>query len=75
MSNTSTLNRVPAHTDEVINRRIRAETERRLAYFEKHKDEIPERLADLDREWDIERTLEAQCVHSRLRRSSARFYR
>lgn len=70
MSNTSTLNRAPAHTDEVINRRIRAETERRLAYFETHK-----RLADLNREWDIERTLEAQCVRSRLRRSSARFYR
>ena len=59
MESTSTLNRVPAHTDEEINRRIRAETERRLAYYETHKDEISERLVDLNREWDIERTLEA----------------
>ena len=59
MSDTSTVNRVPSHTDEEINRRIREETERRLAYYETHSDEIPARLAELDREWDIERTLEA----------------
>lgn len=59
MSETSTVNRVSSHTDEEINRRIREETERRLAYYQAHKDEIPARLAELDREWDIERTLEA----------------
>lgn len=56
---TSTLNRVPAHTTEEINRRIRQETQRRLVYFESHKEEIPARLAELDREWDIERMLVA----------------
>ncbi len=59
MISTSTKNRVPAHTDEDINRRIREETEQRLAYYENNRDEIPFRLAELDREWDIERTLEA----------------
>lgn len=59
MNSTSTLNRVPAHTDDDINRRIREETEQRLAYYDTHKDEIPARLAELNREWDIERTLEA----------------
>ena len=59
MTSTSTLNRVPAHTDEEINRQIREEMERRVAYYETHKDRIPARLAELNREWDIERTLEA----------------
>lgn len=56
---TTTANRVSSQTDEEINRRIREETERRLAYYEIHTDEIPARLAELDEEWDIERTLEA----------------
>jgi hypothetical protein len=59
MSSTSTANRVPAHTDEDINRSIRDETEQRLVYFEAHRDEIGDRLTELDREWDIERTIEA----------------
>ncbi len=62
MSSTTTANRVPAHTDEEINRRIREETERRLAYYEAHPDEIPARLSALDQEWDIERTLEANAA-------------
>lgn len=33
--------------------------EERLAYYETHPDQIDTRLAELDREWDIERTLEA----------------
>jgi hypothetical protein len=33
--------------------------EKRLAYYETHPDQIPTRLEELDREWDIERTLEA----------------
>src|SRR5690606_6121077 len=42
-----------------INRRIREETEARVAYYAEHIEEIPARLDELDREWDIERTLEA----------------
>ncbi len=40
MTSTSTSNRVPAHTDEEINRQIREETERR-SHYETHKDRIP----------------------------------
>lgn len=58
----STANRVSANTDEEINRRIRQETERRLAYYEFHPEEIPARLAELDQEWDVERTLQANAA-------------
>lgn len=55
----STAARVPAHTASEVNRRIRHATEDRIAYFAEHPDEIGERLDELDREWDIERTIEA----------------
>lgn len=58
----STANRVSANTDEEINRRIRQETERRLAYYEFHPEEIPARLAELDQEWDVERALQANAA-------------
>lgn len=58
----ATEDRVPLHTDAEINRRIAAATERSLAYFAVHPEEIPRRLAELDREWDIERTLEANAA-------------
>jgi hypothetical protein len=51
--------RVPSQTDEEVNARIRTAAERRIAYYEQHPGEIPLRLDELDREWDIERTLEA----------------
>jgi hypothetical protein len=54
--------RVPSQTGEEINRRIRVATERRLAYYRAHPEEIPLRLAELDREWDVERTLEANAA-------------
>ena len=55
----STTARVPRHTAEEVNRRIRQIIEDRLAYFADHPDEIAARLDELDREWDIERTIEA----------------
>lgn len=62
MTDASTADRVSANTDEEINRRIRLETERRLAYYELRLDEIPARLAELDREWDVERALQANAA-------------
>ncbi len=62
MTDTSTADRVSANTDEEINRRIRLETERRLAYYEFHPEEIPARLAELDNEWDVERALQANAA-------------
>jgi hypothetical protein len=50
--------RVRKHTPPRINARIRRDIEQRLHYFAHHPDEIEERLRQLDREWDIERTLE-----------------
>jgi hypothetical protein len=54
-----TRGRVPRHTQDEINERIRAETARSVRYFEGRMDEIPERLRALDQEWDIERAIEA----------------
>jgi hypothetical protein len=57
----STVNRVPLHTIGAVNEGIRRRTEKRVA---KIADEGPEaidrRLAELDREWDIDRAVEAK---------------
>src|SRR4051794_27107727 len=55
----ATTERVSAHTSDSINRQIRQQTEERVAHFAAHRSGIPARLRELDREWDIERTLEA----------------
>jgi hypothetical protein len=55
----ATTERVPLHTADAVNRRLRQETESRVAYFAEHPDEIDARVGELDREWDIERVLEA----------------
>ena len=55
----ATTKRVSANTPDAVNLRIRQQTEARLAYYADHPEQIPERLAELDREWDIERLLEA----------------
>lgn len=51
--------RVPEHTDSEVNRRLRERIHDRLHYYAAHPEEIDERLEQLDREWDLERTLEA----------------
>ena len=53
----ATRKRVPRHTAERVNEAIRRKTEERLSYFRSHPHEIPRRLAQLDREWDVERAL------------------
>jgi hypothetical protein len=54
---------VPQQTHEAINRQIRGETERRIAcYRHRGSRAIRRRLAELDREWDIERTLESNAA-------------
>lgn len=54
--------RVPAHTDEAINRRIHRHMLYRLEYFARHPEEIDNRLIALDQEWDVERALEANAA-------------
>lgn len=53
-----TINRVETNTDEAINRRIRRQIEVNVHYYALHPQEIDGRLAELDREWDVERMLE-----------------
>lgn len=55
----ATKTRVSLHTDEAVNEEIRRETEQNIAYFANAGPEaIEARLAELDREWDIERVLQ-----------------
>ncbi|MXV64531.1 hypothetical protein GS429_21140 [Natronorubrum sp. JWXQ-INN-674] len=54
-----TAERVPTSTHEAINEQLRQEIGERLQYYATNPDEIDDRLAELEREWDIERTLEA----------------
>jgi hypothetical protein len=58
----STIDRVPAHSPEGANEAIRRETEARVQYYARNLHLIGERLEELDREWDIERMLEANAA-------------
>jgi len=56
----STRDRVPSHTNSCVNEQIRRQTEKNVAHCMAAGDAaIARRLEELDREWDIERTLEA----------------
>jgi hypothetical protein len=57
-----TAERVPTSTPESVNQRLRRDLGERLAYYAEHPEEIDDRLDDLDREWDVERTLEANAA-------------
>lgn len=51
----STVKRVPVHTADEVNEEIRRKTEKNIArYADAGSTAIPRRLAELDREWDIE---------------------
>lgn len=54
-----TTTRVPEHTPIYLNERIRRKTKDNIARYGKDAVTIGERLEQLDHEWDIERTLEA----------------
>lgn len=56
---TSTRTRVPQHTSDPVNRRIRQRTEDNVAFFAANRTKIGARLSQLDREWDVERAIEA----------------
>jgi hypothetical protein len=55
----TTRNRVPRHTARDINRNIQQSIEHSIRYHQKHKNQIAQRLQELDEEWDIERAIEA----------------
>jgi hypothetical protein len=58
----ATTARVPLHTPQRYNEAIRRETEQNVARYAADPAAIERRLAELDREWDIERTLEANAA-------------
>ena len=59
----ATVKRVEENTDEAINNRIYRQTVRNLSHFANQgSTEINRRLEELDREWDVERTLEANAA-------------
>jgi hypothetical protein len=59
----ATTRRVQLSTSKQINQQIREETEERIAcYRNASPEEIEQRLQELDREWDIERTLESNAA-------------
>jgi len=63
----STVDRVPLHTNEKINERIRRQTEENVEQLRKAGPAaIHRRLNELEREWDIERTLEANAATATL---------
>ncbi len=63
----STVSRVPAHTDASANESIRQQTEENIArYRNAGPAAIDRRLQELDAEWDIERTLEANAATASL---------
>lgn len=59
----STIDRVPSHTAPHVNERIRERTRHRVARALRDGEAgIERRLAELDREWDVERVLEANAA-------------
>jgi hypothetical protein len=57
-----TASRVAENTSASVNRRMRQQTEESIAYYAGYPEEIDARLEELDREWDIERVLEANAA-------------
>lgn len=58
----STATRVERNTSARANHAIQARIKWSIAYYAEKMEEIEERLDELDREWDIERTLEANAA-------------
>jgi hypothetical protein len=58
----ATPERVPANTSDRANRRIQQEIEESVRWHARHPARIDSRLRELDHEWDIERTLEANAA-------------
>ncbi|PVE23622.1 hypothetical protein DC522_15135 [Microvirga sp. KLBC 81] len=55
----STVERVPRYTSASVDREIMHEIAASVSWHAAHPEEIDRRLRELDREWDVERTLEA----------------
>jgi hypothetical protein len=58
----NTSDRVRRHTPEGANRRISREMAQSIRWHADHPERIDARLHELDREWDMERTLETNAA-------------
>lgn len=58
----ATTDRVTDQTDPEVTDRIRQDYLDRVADYARHPDQIDARLEELDREWDIERAIEANAA-------------
>lgn len=58
----STTGRVSANTAASANTRVRRDMEERIAFLARNPSLIAGRLGELDREWDVERVLEANAA-------------
>lgn len=58
----STVSRVTDHTPDWVNMAIQQNTDEAITYYRRHPEKIIQRLNELDQEWDIERTLEANAA-------------
>src|SRR5215207_8894816 len=58
----NTPDRVPLHTSAAVNRRIQQDIAASVRWHARHPERLDQRLRDLDAEWDIERTLEANAA-------------
>jgi hypothetical protein len=67
-----TGSRVQEHAAARINRQSERQIEASVLYFAEHRDEFDDRLEELDRKWDIERTLEANAASFIAARADAR---
>ncbi len=54
-----TAYRVEEHTPDHVNSRFQRQLEANVAYYAQRLDDIEQRLAELDQEWDMERMIEA----------------
>ena len=59
---TSTAKRVPRHTAPRLNRQLEEDASRRVEALQSNSAGISRRLGELDREWDIERAIEANAA-------------
>jgi hypothetical protein len=57
-----TADRVSAHTAPEVNAEIHRRLRQSLRFHARHPERIDRRLGELDREWDIERALEANAA-------------
>jgi hypothetical protein len=63
----TTVSRVPEHTSAKSNARIHQQTDANIAYYANRGPlAVYQRLQELDREWDIERVIQAQAATATL---------